>query len=374
MFIVIVSRGYPSSNSPLRGIFEFDQAKSLLGFGHKVVFVSLDMRSIRRKRKLGKSHFIREGIEVFNFSFPLGNVPGWLFVFVGKIILKLIYKDVMTIHGHPDIIHSHFTDISAISTILKKRFHLPLVITEHSSHLDNEILNHKTLFYAQRAYYKADRIIAVSTSLKNRIHQHFNTDCTVIPNIVDVQSFKLNRIPHPNFSLISVGNLNYKKGFDILIQAIAETKCKSIHVLIIGNGPLAKDLQKLVNALNLQGQIRLLGKKSREEINELMAISDAFVLASRIETFGVVLIEAMLAGLPVITTRCGGPEDFVNNNNGILVPVHNIHDLANAILEMKENLTRYNASDISEMCRNRFSPSAVAQQISTLYYSLNTKS
>ena len=105
-----------------------------------------------------------------------------------------------------------------------------------------------------------------------------------------------------------------------------------VYLYIIGEGHLHPNLQKMINTFGLNEQIKLLGMMNRNEIGQIMQKSDAFVLASRVETFGVVYIEAMLAGLPVIATACGGPEEFVDEDNGILIPVDNVELLAKAMI------------------------------------------
>jgi glycosyltransferase involved in cell wall biosynthesis len=93
--------------------------------------------------------------------------------------------------------------------------------------------------------------------------------------------------------------------------------------------------------------------------------SNTFVLPSKSETFGVVYIEALLCGLPVIATSCGGPEDFVNDKNGLLIPVDNKEELINALKMIKKN--DYDKKLISENCRQKFAPEIIANRITKLY-------
>ena len=95
--------------------------------------------------------------------------------------------------------------------------------------------------------------------------------------------------------------------------------------------------------------------------------ADAFVLASRLETFGVVYIEAMAAGLPVIATACGGPEDFVSPDNGILVPKEDVPALADAMERMIRTRESYDSAAIARFARDRFSPAAVAGELEAVY-------
>ncbi len=368
MYILIVSRGYPTSENPLRGIFEFDQAKALRDAGHKVVFLSVDLRSIRRKRKLGLYQTKVEGVDIVNISFPVGNVPACLFVFIGKLVIEHAYRLVCKQHGKPDILHAHFSDISAISTKLSKKHNVSLVVTEHSSLVNTRILSDKTKYYCQIAYQNADKLIAVSLALANQIKKHFNLEADVIHNIVDVNSFSYQQQIKPKgFHFISVGNLKPVKGFDTLIDAFFRVSQDHFTLTIVGAGPEKSRLQTQISNLNLDHKIRLAGQLTREEINRLMKKCDAFVLASKSETFGVAYIEAMAAGLPVIATRCGGPEDFVNQSNGLLADTDNVEQLAKAMVELHDNYHKYDRGFIASSCRESFGPEAIAQKLKNVY-------
>jgi L-malate glycosyltransferase len=368
MYILVISRGYPSPDNPLRGIFEFDQAQALRDAGHKVVFLSLDLRSVRRKRKLGLYQTQVEGVDIVNMSFPVGNVPAWLFVFIGQLVIERAYRLVCKQHGKPDILHAHFSDISAISTKLSKKHAHPLVVTEHSSLVNTNIISSKTNYFCQIAYKHADKLIAVSEALAKQIKKHFNFEAEVVHNVVDVNSFSFQpQNNHKGFHFISVGNLKPVKGFDILINAFNKIRQNRFSLIIVGKGSERPKLQTQINRLGLGGKICLAGQKTRAEINQLMQKSDAFVLASKSETFGVAYIEAMAAGLPVIATRCGGPEDFVNQSNGLLVEVDNVEQLAQAMVELHKNYHKYDRGFIASSCRESFGPKAIAQKLKALY-------
>jgi len=378
MFILIIAGGYPQKASPLNGIFEFDQAKALQEKGNKVVFVSIDLRSIRRKRKLGKYNSTINNIEVYNYSIPLGRLPEKVLLFFGKFAINKIFRDILKKHGPPDIIHAHFTRTGNIAALIKEKYDIPLVITEHSSQINKDVITPSLKKIAINAYNKADAVITVSSALQQKIKAHFNINSCVVHNITEIETFKFKHqsVKKDEFVFISAGGLNYNKGFDTLIKAFKRANFdKNIKLKIVGDGLIKTQLKNLIYSEKLSQQVDLLGFLPRLKIAELMESCDAFVLASRSETFGVVYIEALCAGLPVIATKCGGPEDFINETNGILVPVNNEPQLTDALKKMVNNIGNYDKKSISDNCALKFSPDTIANQLIQIYnHTINNQS
>lgn len=94
---------------------------------------------------------------------------------------------------------------------------------------------------------------------------------------------------------------------------------------------------------------------------------DAFVLSSNVETFGVVLIEALSTGKPIITTNCGGPRDIVNELNGVLVPVGDKEALASAMVNMAKSISKYDPDMMKADCIQRFGRDAFFERIEGIY-------
>lgn len=367
MIVYVIASSYPTTKYPLSGIFEFDQAKALKKAGCKVVLLSVDLRSLRRMRRWGKYHIVKEGIEVYNISIPLGRVPGRIYYEIGYRALLSLYKWVVREQGRPDIVHAHFTGMGAISTVLKRKYNIPLVMTEHSSSMNRDVIDKRDLFWAYIAYNNVDKLITVSSPLQYNLKRKFEKNAVVIPNVVDSNNILLAPRQHEIFTFISIGNLISRKGFDLLIKAFNVFKGQRIQLLIIGEGKERPELESLIKSLKLEEQVFLLGLKNRREVSDYLNQSDAFVLASRGETFGVVYIEAMLVGLPVIATKCGGPESFVNENNGLLVNCDDVEELKRALQQMYETYNHFDKKQIAMDCLRKYSPQSVASQLITVY-------
>ncbi len=370
MKVFVVSKGMPTEKYPLNGIFEFDQAKALARVGAEVTMLVIDFRSRSYKRKYGYFIYDKEGIHVVELSLPIGIYRRALPA-LQRLLVKT-YKKAVKLYGKPDVIHAHFYSIAAIASVLRKKYDLPFVITEHSSKLNKNILEISGLDVklAKKAYQNADKIIAVSSALAKNLQDNFDVAADVIHNIVDVSKFQYTkRGQKQDFTFISVGNLIKLKRFDLLIAAFAEAfkEDNSVKLKIVGAGPEKDDLQSLVSQCNMSDRIMFLNEVGRDSLMQIYPESDAFVLASQSETFGVVYIEAMATGLPVIATDCGGPSDFVNERNGYLIPINDKKALVEALKKMRDNAFNFNALEISETSVRKFSPENIGNALSSLY-------
>ncbi|MBE6346662.1 MAG: glycosyltransferase family 4 protein [Lentimicrobiaceae bacterium] len=372
----IISRGIPSKDYPLYGIFEYDQAKALAKNGIDTSMLVIDFRSLAYKRKYGFLSYEKDNVKIFELSLPLGMYRRALPLL--QRLLYLLYKKTIKIVGRPDVVHAHFYSIAAIASFIKKKDNVPFIVTEHSSKLNKAAAHISNIdkSLTMKAYSQADAIISVSKTLSSNIKDNFGFESHIIHNMIDLEHSNYSKKnDNESFTFISVGNLISRKGFDILIKAFKKAFADDSKVClnIIGEGEERIHLQNIINECNISDRVRLLGQKTRTELFELMRKGDAFVLASKIETFGVVYIEAMVCGLPVIATRCGGPEDFVNDTNGILIPTDDIEALSKALIDMRLNIDNFDSKKISEECYNKFSSENIAEQIVEQYYKVVEK-
>ncbi len=372
MFILEVSYGCPSEKYSTNGNFQFDQAKALKEYGHDIIFIALDMRSIRRCRKMGFFEHKKDDIPVFEYNFPLGPIFPDLKLLIQREAFAIILKKIIKKYKKPDLVHVHFGETAmAISPICVKE-NIPYVITEHSSALNLESSESKYIKKLRKVYVQSKAIVAVSSSLSKRIEELLGIDTIVIPNIVDFSTFNICNERHDGFKIVTAGYLNYGKGFDITIRALKQMIDQGFdsHLVIMGDGAERTNLEQMALSLGLKDCVTFWGKYTRKEFNEVLGDSDVFVLASRGETFGVVYTEAISTGTPVVATRCGGPEEFVNDRNGILVDIEDVQGIADGLKAIFEHKYNYDKELMRDEVLNRFSSREVSERLTKVFESI----
>lgn len=377
MKILIVSRGWPSKREPQWGCFEKDQALALKALGHKVTVISVDGRTRFYWRKVGINKLKDSGINIYIlYLFPLFLIKFFsceLSYLVRNKMLLFLFKKVSKKEGLPDIVYSHYLNNTYSAICIKEKYKIPLVGIEHWSMLNRTTLPANIKRVGQIAYSKSDLIISVSESLRSQIKYHFAIDSTVVHNMVGGEFLKYyprkDKTNNKVITIVSVGNLLPIKGFDILIAAFEMLikRKQNIKLIIIGGGKGKKTLQQQISNAGLSDNIKLFGRKSKAEIIQILSKSDVFTLASRAETFGVAYIEALMLGLPVVATKCGGPEDFVTETNGILVPVDDVKALADALFWVINNIEKYDSDIIRENCIAQFSPNVIGDKLTYIF-------
>lgn len=376
MKICIIANGYPNDKDPQWGCFERDQALALKNIGHEVDILYLDCRFRQQWRKIGFSKIEENGVYIYSkFVMP----TAWIGFFSGKLqflieskIACSLFKEYIKDTGCPDVIYAQFLWNIAYATFFKEKYGIPLVGIEHWSGMTKKSLQSLALYQGNLAYRKADKLLSVSESLQTHVYRHFNIKTDVVYNMLGqefVSSELRENKKNESFRFIAVGSLIPRKGFDILIEAFFKSKLKEkgCSITIIGNGPEMKNLQIKIRQLGISDSINLIGKRTKNEIISEMNNSHVFVLSSRAETFGVVCIEALSQGLPNIATICGGPEEFINEDNGIIVPPEDVKALSDAMINMYNNYSKYDRRNIAKECRRKFAPQVIAQQLTDIF-------
>jgi glycosyltransferase involved in cell wall biosynthesis len=171
------------------------------------------------------------------------------------------------------------------------------------------------------------------------------------------------------FIFLNIAGLDPKKNHSTLLDAFARKfKGKNnVRLKIGGDGPLRKQLETKAKDLEIERQVIFTGLLSREKVLWEMKNCDVFVLSSTFETFGVVLIEALACGKPVIATKSGGPEDIVNPKNGYLVPIKDVSALAKIMENIYLNIDKFDPYLIRKDCLSRFGEDAFVPRLHSIY-------
>ncbi len=296
-----------------------------------------------------------------------------------------IYRRYEKQFGRPDLILAHsVTWAGYASYLLRQKYGIPYVIVEHrsffvwSSKEARQMVEsyHVPLF--KLAYDNCEKLVLVSDSLRKGIEALVPSameKSLVIPNMIREDLFlppKKARKSDP-FVFFWAGRLEHVKGVDLLLDAvkIISNKTETVFsVRLAGKGSLREELERQAVALGVSQRVIFLGRLSREEMLKEMQEANCFVLPTRYEAFGVVLIEAMATGLPLIATRSGGPDSIVTKENGLLIERENAVELAGAMQEIMTNINAYSSQKIRTQCLKRYGDNSVIEQYNQLFLRL----
>ncbi len=370
MKIAFFCEFYPTPRTPFGGAFFHNFAKGLVRLGHEVWVFRFKDLSWGEVKKL-KSFYVHDediidGVHVVSHFIP--KVPKWTWLNRARLRM-LAQKTFSSIQREKsfDVVHLHFSEMfnSLLGLDLAQRYGLPTICTEHSTGLISQGESEQTLVSARKVLEKVDVLTAVSLRLKAVLETSVQRECLLIDNGIDPELFYPMEKKAHGMNFVSVGFLLPKKNFDGLIRAFK--KFSDDHpaatLRIVGGGPEQGMLQELIDRLGLENHVFLLGLKSNHEIASIMRQHDYFVLPSHVETFGVVVLEALFSGLPVLATRCGGPERFVREGlDGVIVDPND-----NALLEGLNKLVSQEWDLDRSYFMERYSIIAVARVLEGYY-------
>lgn len=353
MRVLILSHMYPSDQNSVYGIFVHKQALALKQQGCEIVVVNpvpwtpFPLPLLRKKWKqyaqiTGITTL--DGIKVYYPRYFL--LPkAILFNFSGAFLYYSIKGLIQKIDAEFDfeIIHAHVALPSGFAGLkikekLKKK---GLVVTIHGQDLQITVLNKLSLKTMKKVLRNANVIITVSTKLKLLAEKilRIKEKIKVINNGINPIEFcpylKTDQSPtglirSKDIIVLSVSNLYESKGISLNIQAIGKISKKyhNLQYYVIGDGPERSKLERLTRKINLNDKILFLGQLTHSEALRYMTKADIFSLPSWNEGFGIVYLEAMACGKPVIACRGEGIEDVIEDGvTGLLVNPNDLDDL-----------------------------------------------
>lgn len=391
MRIIVVPSWFPSPQAPLAGIFFAEQTELLAKHAPSVEvhvfavprrnfelplkrpFATLRVllawwRATKHRMRATTPNYFLHTFETIAWSDRVAH--GGLTA-EGRRMAN-VARAIARERGPIDLVHAHVSHPAGFAAAeLARQLGVPLVVSEHMSPFpfDDMRAPDGTPFPDVLAPLRdAARVTAVSRAHARSIARWVDRSIDVLPNFIDETRFSAaSRPPGDPFRLLSVGHLVPQKGFDVLLRALAICLAGGdhLHLSIVGKGHQGDELRRLAHELGIESAVTWVGAPDRREMPAIYRAADAFVLASRHESFGVVVIEALASGLPVVATRCGGPEEIVTPECGLLVPPEDPAALASALSEIARR--RYSPIAIRHYFEATYAASAVVPRLERLY-------
>jgi len=384
---ILIINHFPLEGSG-SGVYTKNLAKELTESGHKVKVIFpenrnvppeiFEMRSIMFRDDNTKDYEIDFNFPCFT-SHPRSNTT---FYQLDKKQMR-DYIDIMirvtqeeADKFKPDIIHAQHLWITPYAA---QKTGLPYVATVHGTDLKGFKLDNRYHTYALKGAQNARKVITISKQVDRETKELYHIEDEkrkIVYNGYDTKLFKVNNVSRKEaLERLGINEIpDYKlahfKGVDILLKAakIYENQMKEkVLTLIAGNGVLYDELNKLKNFLELKNTF-LLGYISDEQLIDLYNIADVSTVPSRSEPFGLVAIEALACGTPVVGTNQGGLPDFINEDIGALVDVEDDIALAETIInELVRPDKKERRKRAHEYAVNNFSWENTIKEVEKIY-------
>ncbi len=386
--VLVLSKSYPNNVFEVLGLWVENLVRHSAKFCEPKVIAPVQYcppipglpEYYKRFRSIPR-HCFASGIEVFHPRMLVG--PGYS---LHSIESRIYYWAAGRVakrlrHDFPfDLIHAHFTYPDGVAAVrLGKQFGVPVIITEQNAWgawmPEDMSVRRRTIRAAQECTFQ----IAISRSVRESIVRLAGESgkLRVVPDAVDGDAFTLlekGRQPIPN-QIIFVGAIRPVKGVDVLLRAVRllVDSGRDVRLILVGESYFRNyqkeydRLRQVAVDLGIAGCVNFAGKKPLTELVREIQKSALLVLPSRAESFGMVLVEALACGTPVVATRCGGPEDIVTEEVGILVPPEDPQALAAGIAQVMDRRSDYDPAKLRTYALERFGLESVGQQLRALY-------
>lgn len=323
------------------GVLATELGKALAEKGHMVHFITY-------QQPVRLSGFFTNIFyhEVRVPHYPLFDYPPYETTLASTMVDVVLNNDLDLLHVHYAIPHASAAYM-AKQILKKKGKDIPVILTLHGT--DITLVGKDKTFEPVVTFSinESDAITAVSKNLRDETYNsfHIEKEIEVIYNFVDVKRFDkkpldaFKKVLAPNEEKIITHASNFRKVKRVsdIIHIFANIH-KEIpsKLLMVGDGPDRPDAEDLCRELKICDDVRFLGKQ--QEMEEILAISDLFILASEYESFGLSALEAMAAGVPVLSTNAGGlPEINIHGQTGFMANVGDVKEMSRLGIDLLRN-------------------------------------
>ena len=372
MNVLFLPSWYPDKDNQIKGIFCQKQAEAITKYSHLSVLYIKPCDG--REKKILAAESIENETYVIRIYFKKS-----MFIFLGKFIdlIRMCFLGIKFFielrkdKGNFNVVHvNEINPMGLVAVVLHYIYKIPYITTLHWSGYTKEDGSYfsSSVFYRfffKKILDKSSFIVTVSKYLKHAIAEiTSNANIIVIGNAVERNIHVLNGKLKSGINLLHVSLLNDRKknvtGI-IEIMAILKNDTNKIRLDIVGSGEDEEKLKQLSRNLGLlNSKIFFHGLVPHEQISDFYNHADIYICNSNFETFSVVCAEALMHGVPVISTKCGGPEDYITNKVGVLVPLNDQKKLLAAVKLMIANIDKYDRTYIRKYAESLFTPDKIA--------------
>ena len=296
-----------------------------------------------------------------------------------KKLYALLADKAIKEYGKVDAVHLHVVwPLGLIARHMARRLNVPLIISEHWTGYYPQDGRYKGLamkWMASKTFASANALLVLNTAQKNILNSHgLKGNTTLVPNAVSHEIFHYTEGPRAETRILVVAAFdNRQKNISGILEAFASFRKTNLNAVlsIIGGGNDEMLLKKRCRELGLKEPAVIFeGIKNEHEIAAAMQQASVLVLNSYFENQPVVILEALMCGLPVIAPNVGGISEIINNTNGIVFNVQQPDALLNALHEWQKNNSQFNPTLISTEASKNYSFEAVAKSLDTVYKNL----
>jgi N-acetyl-alpha-D-glucosaminyl L-malate synthase BshA len=326
------------------GVVATELGKALADNGHQVHFVTYNQPA--------RLDFFSENLfyhEVSVSKYPLFDYPPYELALASRLVDVVRFEKLDLLHVHYAIPHASAA-FMAKQILMTYGIYIPVVTTLHGTDI--------TLVGKDRTYKpvvtfsinKSDGVTAVSEHLRKDTYEFFEieNEIKVIPNFIDLTRFSLKPKDHfkkaiaPSGEKILIHTSNFRKvkrTKDVISIFAKVVKKIPSKLLMVGDGEERADCEQLCRDLGVSDNVRFLGKQ--DAIEEILSVSDLFLMPSQSESFGLAALEAMACKVPVISTNAGGlPELNIEGVTGFLKDIGDVDGMAEKAIYILEDEAR----------------------------------
>lgn len=341
--ILHITTWYPNDYDSQLGIFVKKHIQQGHTFAHNVVIAIIANPTVNKPRvKVNQQESFTEIIGYYRARphSKWSNYRNYL------RIQTLVMQAYLKLHVMPDFIHCH---VGEKSIALAKKFFdgVPRFVTEHwSGFLNGTFDTYKEKRRKTRIaeINTCKKLLVVSEALSSALKQYgVQIPIEIVPNVIEQGKVKSAYTFPPKFVVVA-DLVDEIKNISGIIEAFKEAKISGSTLTIIGDGPDKRKLEEMAEHSSVD--IKLLGRQENEWVLEHLSDYDILIVNSNTETYSMITAEALLCGLPVVASKCGGPEQFIEHEkNGWLVNVNDNAELSTMLTIAANSLSDMNPQD-----------------------------